>query len=97
MGLGPGGPLGVDVVAGGIQWLVRGGVVLMAGWEREHRKEEANCRRMGWTRAHSQGPCHSGRAEVVSPCSSPGPPRRGRGCYTCLTKICNEKQDPFKV
>ena len=35
-GLGPGGPLGVDVVAGGIQWLVRGGWPLVVdgvcGW-----------------------------------------------------------------
>ena len=31
MGLGPGDPLGVDVVAGGIRWLVRGGWSLMVG------------------------------------------------------------------
>ena len=31
MGLGPGGPFGVDVVAGGIQFLVRGGWSLVIG------------------------------------------------------------------
>ena len=31
-GLGPGGPLGVDVVAGGIRWLVRGGVAPGGRW-----------------------------------------------------------------
>ena len=31
MGLGPGGPFGVDVVAGGIQGLVRGGRPLVLG------------------------------------------------------------------
>ena len=32
MGLGPGGPFGVDVVAGGIQCLVRAGWPLVVGW-----------------------------------------------------------------
>ena len=31
-GPGPGGPFGVDVVAGGIQFLVRGGLVVRGGW-----------------------------------------------------------------
>ena len=31
MGWGPGGPLGVDVVAGGIRWLVRGGWLIWGG------------------------------------------------------------------
>ena len=31
MGLGPGGPFGVDVVAGGIRFLVRGGRPLVVG------------------------------------------------------------------